>query len=73
MDLGRGQSFVNVRGHRYHQVVQAGFEVLVSDHNTTAWSRFEQDRIVVIADKFAGLTEAFVIVTPSMPTKGDLE
>jgi len=50
-----------------HQVVQAGFELVVSGDNTTAWPRFDQDRVDVIADKSSyapGETAKLVVQTP---------
>lgn len=58
---------------RQHQQVQSGFRIAVSGDNPTAWPRFDQDRIEVIADKPAykpGDVARLVVQTPYKKARG---
>jgi uncharacterized protein YfaS (alpha-2-macroglobulin family) len=58
---------------RQHQQVQSGFKLAVSGDNPTAWPRFDQDRIEVIADKplyKPGDTARLVVQTPYRKVRG---
>jgi uncharacterized protein YfaS (alpha-2-macroglobulin family) len=56
-----------------HQTVQTGFMVTVSGETPTAWPRFDQDRIEVIADKteyHVGDVAKLVVQTPYKRAQG---